>query len=306
MHHKDSKPSPYQVQPSPEPYQKPIQYGNQVNPPYQQPVQYGNQVSPPYQQPTQYGNQVSPPYQQPVQYGNQVSPPYQQHIGYPIYNNQPNPQPGYPYQQTDYLNPNQIPIDKSSKSSIMKSVAKKIFYAAKSHHNGKKLSNHNYQSGMYNDYNYRPQQYSSIQGETCTNYLEYDGIVYGTFICPIEGFSYEAKYCCGPPREQYCCTLYEFKSEEKPFEKPYHDQYVARRFDKYFLFILVPVLIIFCILVGVCGLLIYKKKDTIYSLIRKRDNDDNTLESNEENLKSINDETEKEKLNEENPVEKNA
>jgi hypothetical protein len=280
-----------------------VQYGNQVSPPYQQPISYGNQVTPPYQ--PQHGY---PMHQQPSPQPGQGYPMYQQPSpqpgqGYPIYQ-QPSPQPGqgYPYQQSDYVHPNKIPIDKSSKSSIMKSVAKKIFQAAKSHHSAKKFNNHNYQSGMYNDYNYRPERYGSINGKTCINYLEYDGIVYGTFICPIEGFSYEAKYCCGPPREQYCCTLSEFKSEENPFDSPHHDQYSAGRFDKYFLFILVPFLIIFFIIVGICAFLIYKKKDAIYSLIRKNDNtstENNDLKVNEE-------EAEREKLNEENPEEKSS
>jgi len=44
---------------------------------------------------------------------------------------------------------------------------------------------HNYKSGMLNDYQYRPAQYQTIMGETCTNNLEFDGIVYGKFLCPV-------------------------------------------------------------------------------------------------------------------------
>ena len=44
---------------------------------------------------------------------------------------------------------------------------------------------HNYKSGMINDYQYRPEQYSMIMGETCTNNLEFEGIVYGKFLCPV-------------------------------------------------------------------------------------------------------------------------
>ena len=39
---------------------------------------------------------------------------------------------------------------------------------------------------MLNDYQYRPSEYSSIlNSETCTNNLEFEGIVFGKFICPI-------------------------------------------------------------------------------------------------------------------------
>ena len=46
---------------------------------------------------------------------------------------------------------------------------------------------HNYNQGMYNDYNYRPDKYAGVKGDTCVNNLEFDGIVLGQFICPIEG-----------------------------------------------------------------------------------------------------------------------
>jgi hypothetical protein len=50
---------------------------------------------------------------------------------------------------------------------------------------------HNYNNGIYDEYNYRPNEYGSIIGETCTNKLEFEGIVLGKFVCPIEGyFSY--------------------------------------------------------------------------------------------------------------------
>ncbi len=49
---------------------------------------------------------------------------------------------------------------------------------------------HNYNNGIYDEYNYRPNEYGSIVGETCTNKLEFEGIVLGKFICPIEGISF--------------------------------------------------------------------------------------------------------------------
>ena len=45
---------------------------------------------------------------------------------------------------------------------------------------------------------------------TCLNYLEYDGVVYGEFNCPVYGFDTEANMCCGLVNQQYCCTQLEF------------------------------------------------------------------------------------------------
>ena len=44
----------------------------------------------------------------------------------------------------------------------------------------------NHKVGFYNDYNYR-QEFNSTIGETCENNLDFDGVVFGKFICPIEG-----------------------------------------------------------------------------------------------------------------------
>jgi hypothetical protein len=52
-----------------------------------------------------------------------------------------------------------------------------------------------------------------LVGETCTNYEDLNGTVFGRFRCPLYGFPYEAKYCCGEYEHQYCCTL-EYKSAE--------------------------------------------------------------------------------------------
>jgi hypothetical protein len=48
----------------------------------------------------------------------------------------------------------------------------------------------------------------------CANYLEYDGLVYGQFFCPIEGFNYEDTKCCGPSKEQYCCSVEEYNYQQ--------------------------------------------------------------------------------------------
>lgn len=73
--------------------------------------------------------------------------------------------------------------------------------------------------GVYNDYNYRS-AYTSLSGTTCENNVNYDGVIFGKIICPVEGFDYFATYCCGPPLQQYCCTQSEFMEYgEKGFFK---------------------------------------------------------------------------------------
>jgi hypothetical protein len=42
-------------------------------------------------------------------------------------------------------------------------------------------------------------------GETCTNTEDMNGTRYDNFRCPLNGFPYEAKYCCGDSGKQYCC-----------------------------------------------------------------------------------------------------
>jgi hypothetical protein len=83
----------------------------------------------------------------------------------------------------------------------MSALARKIFSSGK--HTG---SRHNYYSGMYHNYNYRPNRYGNIKGDVCVNNVNFDGIVYGQFICPIDGFDFDATKCCGNLYEQYCCT----------------------------------------------------------------------------------------------------
>ena len=42
-------------------------------------------------------------------------------------------------------------------------------------------------------------------GETCINNQNMSGTYYGQFRCPLNGFPYEARYCCGKAGKQYCC-----------------------------------------------------------------------------------------------------
>ena len=96
----------------------------------------------------------------------------------------------------------------------MGSLAKKIFSSGS--HLGSK---HSYHTGMYYNYNYRPNKYSSINGDVCINNYNFDGIVYGQFICPVEGFDYGATKCCGEIYQQYCCTSDEFSISLAEYDK---------------------------------------------------------------------------------------
>ncbi len=44
-----------------------------------------------------------------------------------------------------------------------------------------------------------------VAGETCVNNEDLNGTRFGSFRCPLNGFPYEAKYCCGEYGKQYCC-----------------------------------------------------------------------------------------------------
>ena len=50
----------------------------------------------------------------------------------------------------------------------------------------------------------------TVPFSTCVNYMEYDGVVYGVFNCPVFGYNIEANMCCGQVNEQFCCTQTEF------------------------------------------------------------------------------------------------
>ena len=134
---------------------------------------------------------------------------------------------------------------------------------------------HNYQTGILNDYQYRPDQYSTVTGQTCTNNLEFDGIIYGKFMCPVEGYDLSSTYCCGKSNEQYCCTLQE-KQQENPEYKSggslYDEQYTNPnpKDQSVWLMVLVyiipPVLLFSCIGVAIC---MFCKKERIYERIKR-------------------------------------
>ncbi|CAF4551970.1 unnamed protein product [Rotaria socialis] len=42
-------------------------------------------------------------------------------------------------------------------------------------------------------------------GDTCVNNEEMNGTAFGQFRCPLNGFPYEAKSCCGEHEKQFCC-----------------------------------------------------------------------------------------------------
>ena len=107
-------------------------------------------------------------------------------------------------------------------AAILKGVAKKIFsskshkthggaYHAGGHHSSFNGMHHS--GGYYHNYNYRPDRYSEIKGSICKNNQVYEEITFGEFQCPLEGFAYDATFCCGPPNEQYCCSERDYKTQ---------------------------------------------------------------------------------------------
>jgi hypothetical protein len=48
-------------------------------------------------------------------------------------------------------------------------------------------------------------KFMNLAGETCVNNEDMNGTRFGSFRCPLNGFPYEAKYCCGEYGKQYCC-----------------------------------------------------------------------------------------------------
>lgn len=137
---------------------------------------------------------------------------------------------------------------------------------------------HTYKAGILNDYNYRPHDiYGTTQGETCTNNLEFEGIVFGRFICPIEGYDLSAAYCCGGKHrsrnEQFCCNLQEKlkedpsqNSKDKGFLTIFNDDYIQITI----LAIVVPLILLSCIGISICIICTQKKR--IYKLVSQNDN----------------------------------
>lgn len=62
-----------------------------------------------------------------------------------------------------------------------------------------------YHTGYYYGYRYRSNGYEKINGSVCSNNQTYDGIIYGQFVCPIDGFKATETECCGEVGEQFCC-----------------------------------------------------------------------------------------------------
>lgn len=44
-------------------------------------------------------------------------------------------------------------------------------------------------------------------GSTCTNMEDFNGTVLNSFQCPIDGFTDDDRYCCGPENYEYCCKF---------------------------------------------------------------------------------------------------
>ena len=64
-----------------------------------------------------------------------------------------------------------------------------------------------YQNGFYFGYNYRPENYSMINGSVCNNDYAYNGIIFGKFKCPIKGFNLDETICCDEIGTQFCCKM---------------------------------------------------------------------------------------------------
>ena len=64
----------------------------------------------------------------------------------------------------------------------------------------------------------------SLVGETCQNNENLNGTVFGQFRCPLNGFPYEAKACCGEYGKQFCCIPERTRSD--------HDQLVCGDFHR--------------------------------------------------------------------------
>lgn len=159
------------------------------------------------------------------------------------------------------------------KGAIMGALAKKLLGKGKYNTNG--YNNHDYSSGMYNGYNYRPGQYSNIRGRTCSNYLEYNGVVFGQFRCPIEGNHYDETECCGPMQEQYCCTPNQAMLENRG--NNYNPDLYRRNSRSSgagtIIFFLIFLLIL--IAVGLCMFNMYKKR--IYEKVKEPQEEKNDV-----------------------------
>ena len=79
----------------------------------------------------------------------------------------------------------------------MKMVAKKLMKRKKPHWNN-----------GYSMYDFKG-EYLNVYGSTCHNFDPFDGIVFGQFECPMEGFGRDDTECCGIKKHEFCCTQME-------------------------------------------------------------------------------------------------
>jgi len=119
-------------------------------------------------------------------------------------------------------------------------------------------NNHNYVEGIYNSYRYRPGEYSDIMGSVCSNYLEFGGVVFGKYFCPVSGYSLASTECCGDINEQFCCEPVGFQERVNASA----DRGKARLFYVYILIFcfLLTFLAIMSILVFIARKRIWKEK----------------------------------------------
>jgi hypothetical protein len=178
-------------------------------------------------------------------------------------------------------------IKSGAGAAVLGILAKKIMGRGGGGGGGHYSGSHNYHNGNYNGYNYRPNQYGNVQGAVCTNYLEYDGIVYGQFRCPVEGYDLTATACCGMPKEQYCCHPSEVgyggyggyggggggynnnNGGYNNYNGGYNNNYNNRRGgnnSSYLVASFMPFLFIFMIALGIILFCVYKKR--IYEKVR--------------------------------------
>jgi hypothetical protein len=148
----------------------------------------------------------------------------------------------------------------------MENLARKIIKMG--NFKGRGLNNHSFSIGFYNNYNYR-EKYNSIKGSICINYLEYNGIVFGKFYCPIEGFSKEDTECCGLEREQYCCS----KTEALEFQTRYNEEVNKEKTKQiYTIIALVCVILLFLFLISFSICLFFSCKKRVYQKVNNNKN----------------------------------
>ena len=128
------------------------------------------------------------------------------------------------------------------------SLARKITLSKnKKYPTGSKIGTaryNNYRSGSYYGYHYGyydQDTYTPVQGEMCTNYNDYDGIVYEHFYCPIEGFRRDEKYCCGAEGSEYCCDYSAYKS----------DKDIGGGFRRMIIFVVCSLLVVLLVVIGI-------------------------------------------------------